>query len=467
MLPMERTFKVPNVDNFIEEGKKVPLKFRKIVLSGLVMHMEVEATTASGWPSVSGAALRTLAGNVSVDYASLQDDNENELPADLNEGSADWTTSVVNVGEKRLGSEEEVDSSIYGTAYNAFGGGKSGREACHAIAALCEVSSINTLISNFLQPLQGKQISGPKGRVHCSLNINTETGRLSSRKPNLQNQPALEKDRYKIRQAFIAEPGNCLIVADYGQLELRILAHLSNCKSMRDAFKAGGDFHSRTAMNMYSHVRKAVEEGKVLLEWDRQPGEEKPPIPLLKDVFATERRQAKMLNFSIAYGKTPIGLSKDWKVTQNDAQTTVDLWYKERQEVRQWQEERKKEAHTKQCVYTLLGRARHFPNMDSTNWYLQGHIERAAINTPVQGSAADVAMCAMLEISRNSQLEKLGWKLLLQVHDEVILEGPTETAEEAKSLVIQCMSYPFNGKNILSVDLAVDAKCAPNWYDGK
>jgi DNA polymerase-1 len=88
MLPMERTFKVPNVDNFIEEGKKVPLKFRKIVLSGLVMHMEVEATTPSGWPSVSGAALRTLAGKVSVDYASLQDDNENELPADLNEGSA-------------------------------------------------------------------------------------------------------------------------------------------------------------------------------------------------------------------------------------------------------------------------------------------------------------------------------------------------------------------------------------------
>jgi len=132
-----------------------------------------------------------------------------------------------------------------------------------------------------------------------------------------------------------------------------------------------------------------------------------------------------------------------------------------------WQSERKKEAHTSQCVHTLLGRARHFPNMKSASSSLKGHIERAAINTPVQGSAADVAMCAMLEISRNSQLKKLGWKLLLQVHDEVILEGPTENAEEAKSLVVQCMSNPFDGKNILSVDLAVDAKCALNWYEGK
>lgn len=466
ILPSERTFKVPNVDNFIEEGKKVPSKFRNIVLRGVGVTMEVEATTPSGWPAVTGAALKTLAGKVSVDYDSQLDDNDDELPADLNTGLG-LTSDGVKDGEKSFGSDEEVDSSIYGTAYNAFGGGQKGRDACHAIAALCEVSSINTLISNFLQPLQGKEISGQKGRVHCSLNINTETGRLSARKPNLQNQPALEKDRYKIRRAFIAERGNSLIVADYGQLELRILAHLSTCKSMLDAFKAGGDFHSRTAMNMYPHVREAVEKGEVLLEWDPQPGEEKPPIPLLKDLYATERRKAKMLNFSIAYGKTAIGLSKDWKVSEEEAKETVKLWYNERQEVLKWQHERKNEARTRQCVHTLLGRARHFPNMKSASSSLKGHIERAAINTPVQGSAADVAMCAMLEISNNSRLKDLGWKLLLQVHDEVILEGPTASSEEAKALVVKCMSYPFSGKNILQVDLAVDAKCALNWYEGK
>lgn len=132
-----------------------------------------------------------------------------------------------------------------------------------------------------------------------------------------------------------------------------------------------------------------------------------------------------------------------------------------------WQEDRKYEALNNQCVHTLLGRARHFPNIKSVKSSLKGHIERAAINTPVQGSAADVAMCAMLEISRDSRLKELGWKLLLQVHDEVILEGPTKSAEEAKSLVVKCMSLPFNGENILSVGLSVDAKCALNWYEGK
>ncbi|KAH9288195.1 hypothetical protein KI387_032312 [Taxus chinensis] len=467
VMPNERTMKVPNVDNFIEEGKKTPGKYRNIVLCGLGVPMEVEKYTMSGWPTVSSAALKALAGKVSVDYSNLEDEGENDYATDLDDGSAMLTSSGVNIGGQTTENKVEADPSVYGTAYGAFGGGKRGKEACQAIAALCEVSSINTLISNFLQPLQGKEISGIDGRVHCSLNINTETGRLSARKPNLQNQPALEKDRYKIRQAFIADSGNSLIVADYGQLELRILAHLSNCKSMLDAFKAGGDFHSRTAMNMYPHVRDAVEKNNVLLEWDPQPGEEKPPLPLLKDVFATERRKAKMLNFSIAYGKTAVGLSKDWKVTLQEAKETVNLWYKEREEVSRWQEERKHEAQTKQCVYTLLGRARHLPCLKSASFGQKGHIERAAINTPVQGSAADVAMCAMLEIARNARLKELGWTLVLQVHDEVILEGPTETAEEAKLLVVDCMSYPFYGKNILRVDLAVDAKYAPNWYAAK
>ncbi|MED6184111.1 hypothetical protein PIB30_117652 [Stylosanthes scabra] len=236
---------------------------------------------------------------------------------------------------------------------------------------------------------------------------------------------------------------------------------------MLEAFEAGGDFHSRTAMNMYPYIRDAVSEKQVLLEWHPQPGEDKPPVPLLKDAFASERRKAKMLNFSIAYGKTPIGLSKDWKVSVKEAKKTVDLWYNDRKEVLKWQEERKEEALESSCVYTLLGRCRRFPSVKQATNYQKGHIERAAINTPVQGSAADVAMCAMLQIWNNEQLKDLGWKLLLQVHDEVILEGPTESAEVAKAIVVECMSKPFNGNNILKVGLSVDAKCAQNWYAGK
>ncbi|XP_042037339.1 DNA polymerase I B, chloroplastic/mitochondrial-like [Salvia splendens] len=458
-LPVKKEFKIPNVDNIIEEGKKKATKFRKIVLSKPEgVNMVADKFTPSGWPSVSGDALKTLAGKVSADFDFLDEEDEEELPEEENQIS-----SMDN------GAPQSVDRDIsaYGTAYSAFGGGQAGIEACHAIAALCEVCSIDSLISNFILPLQGNHISGKDGRIHCSLNINTETGRLSARRPNLQNQPALEKDRYKIRQAFIAAPGNSLIVADYGQLELRILAHLANCKSMLEAFKAGGDFHSRTAMNMYPHIRKAVENKDVLLEWHPQPGEDKPPAPLLKDAFGSERRKAKMLNFSIAYGKTTVGLARDWKVSREEAQETVNLWYSDRQEVLHWQTLRKKQAHNYHCVNTLLGRARHFPSLKNASSAHKAHIERAAINTPVQGSAADVAMCAMLQISRNKRLKELGWRLLLQVHDEVILEGPTESSEEAKAIVVDCMSKPFDGKNILRVGLSVDAKCAQSWYAAK
>ncbi|CAJ1964226.1 unnamed protein product [Sphenostylis stenocarpa] len=454
-LPTERIFKVPNVDKVIVEGKKVPTKFRDIKLNSIGYNLNVEMYTPSGWPSVSGDALKVLAGKVSAEY----DFDEACREVDLDEEDRNPSQSEVLPAE--------VDKSAYGTAFSRFPTEEEGREACHAIAALCEVCSIDSLISNFIVPLQGRNISGEDHRIHCSININTETGRLSARRPNLQNQPALEKDRYKIRQAFIAAPGNSLIVADYGQLELRILAHLAKCKSMLEAFEAGGDFHSRTAMKMYPYIREAVERKEVLLEWHPQPGEDKPPVPLLKDAFASERRKAKMLNFSIAYGKTPVGLSKDWKVSVKEARRTVDLWYNDRKEVLKWQEERKKEACESQRVHTLLGRARRFPKIDPDHSYHKGHIERAAINTPVQGSAADVTMCAMLQISKNKKLKELGWKLLLQVHDEVILEGPTESAEVAKAIVVECMSKPFNGSNFLKVGLTVEAKCAQNWYAAK
>ncbi|KAK6132910.1 hypothetical protein DH2020_033346 [Rehmannia glutinosa] len=361
-----KEFKVPNVDNIIEEGKKSPTKYRKIILRKPDhVNIETDKYTASGWPSVSGDVLKSLAGKVSADFDFLDEENDEELPENVTEKSSEESEATPGVG---------TDTSAYGAAYSAFGGGQAGIEACHAIAALCEVCSIDSLISNFILPLQ---------------------------------------------------------------LELRILAHLANCKSMLDAFKAGGDFHSRTAMNMYPHIRDAVERKDVLLEWHPQSGEDKPPVPLLKDAFASERRKAKMLNFSIAYGKTTVGLARDWKVSREEAQETVNLWYSDRQEVLSWQEKRKQQARQYQLVYTLLGRARHFPSLKNCSSAHKHHIERAAINTPVQ------------------------------VHDEVILEGPTESAEEAKAIVVDCMSKPFDGENFLRVDLSVDAKCAQNWYSAK
>ncbi|XP_066325911.1 DNA polymerase I A, chloroplastic-like isoform X2 [Miscanthus floridulus] len=349
--PQSKTFKVLNEENVTTEGKKTS-KYRTIELCSIVEDLKTDMFTPSGWPSASGDALRSLAGKIPTEYIYTMDDIQED-------------------DEDTNGSENPDGDSSYGTAYEAFGGGKNGKEACHAIAALCEICSIDSLISNFILPLQGDHISCAEGRIHCSLNINTETGRLSARTPNLQ------------------------------------------------------------------------------------------------DAFGAERRKAKMLNFSIAYGKTAVGLSRDWKVSVKEARDTLKLWYGDRKEVLAWQKSQKKLAREQCEVYTLLGRSRHFPNLTQFGPGQRGHIERAAINAPVQGSAADVAMCAMLEIKRNVRLKELGWRLLLQVHDEVILEGPSESAEVAKAIVVECMSKPFYGTNILKVDLAVDAKCAKSWYAAK
>ena len=224
-------------------------------------------------------------------------------------------------------------------------------------------------------------------RVHCSLNLNTETGRLSSRRPNLQNQPALEKDQYKIRDAFVAEEGKTLIVADYGQLELRILAHITNCNSMIEAFRSGGCFHSRTAVGMYPHVKAAVDNGDVLLEWDYSKGQ--PTVPLVKDTFASERRKAKTLNFSIAYGKTVHGLAQDWAISKEEAQETLDAWYRDRPEVKRWQEDTRKFAIERKFVETIMGRRRDLPDASKDRSKAAGHALRAAINTPIQGRCVD------------------------------------------------------------------------------
>lgn len=214
--PKERVFEVENLDRLKGEKKNTHM-----TIVGL--ELPVPYRTITGMPSVDGKALKLIAG--------------------------------------------DPTNNKYGTAYNFFklkGNEEAGKAFCYAIESLLKYKGIDTLLHTFIEPLQ--TLCDKSERIHYSLNINTETGRLSAKKPNAQNQPALDKDIYKIRKGFIAAPGNSLIVADYGQLELRILAHMTSCQSMIQAFKAGGDFHSRTAISMYPEIKKEVEEGKVLLE---------------------------------------------------------------------------------------------------------------------------------------------------------------------------------------------------------
>ncbi|EGC29930.1 hypothetical protein DICPUDRAFT_158421 [Dictyostelium purpureum] len=422
-MPKSKDFETENVEGIIEEGRTKPKKNMSFILDGL--GFPSNSVTTSGWPSVDASALRELAG-------------------------------------------KSPENGKFGTAYQFFvdksenkeEGEALGKEACLAIASLLELGTIGTLLNTFIIPLQ--KLADKNSRLHTSVNVNTETGRLSSRKPNLQNQPALEKDRYKIRKAFTCEPGNTLIVADYGQLELRLLAHITNCKSMISAFKVGGDFHSRTAMGMYPHVKEAVDKGEVLLEWD---GDGEPPKPLLKNIFASERRKAKTLNFSIAYGKTAHGLSTDWGVTLKEAQETLNRWYEDRPEVLVWQRKTIATAHSHKWTRTLMGRYRHLPDIDNSAKGMKNHAERASINTPLQGGAADIVMKAMLIIEDNKRIKELGYKLIMQIHDELILEGPEENADEARGLVMNLMSNPLTTP--LLIDLVVDCRYAKTWYEAK
>lgn len=399
-------------EGLLENGNlKRSRKLKKdIVLKGL--GKQVVETTASGWPSVSGSAMQRLAGRPRAEPPQYGDEDDPEM--------------------------------------------------CLAVDDLISASRISTLVSTFIGPLQSWP--GKDGRIHASLNLNTETGRLSSRRPNLQNQPAFEKDRYKVRKAFVPEEGNSLIVADYGQLELRLLAHITNCKSMIEAFEAGGDFHSRTAVTMFDEVAAAVERGDCLLEREEGTCALNSP-PLVKDVFSAQRRKAKTLNFSIAYGKTVRGLAKDWNVSDKEAKETVDLWYKERKEVSTWQKECIDFLYENHYVKTILGRRRHLPDIASHDYKAQAHAKRAAINAPLQGSAADLVMAAMVNLHQNRVLSALGWKIILQVHDEIILEGPDESAAIAMPIVIDEMKNPIDFP--LRVDLTVDAKSAKSWYEAK
>jgi DNA polymerase-1 len=181
------------------------------------------------------------------------------------------------------------------------------------------------------------------------------------------------------------------------------------------------------------------------------------------DEEGEERRKAKVLNFSIAYGKTAFGLAKDWEISHAEAERTVELWYGDRPEVQLWQERTKEQARRTRRVYTILGRHRDLPDINTR--LLKAHSERAAINTPIQGSAADIVMCAMLKVWRCAELAELGFRMQLQVHDELILEGPEANAPRAMERVVELMSRPFDKP--LLVDLVVDAKVVTDWGSAK
>ena len=308
----------------------------------------------------------------------------------------------------------------------------------HPLAAeVWNYRTLSKLKSTYVDALP-RLILPRTGRLHTSFNQTiTATGRLSSSEPNLQNIPVRTEEGRRIRQAFIPEPDWKMLSADYSQIELRILAHYSEDETLMEAFQEGQDIHSRTAAELFNCPPEAV--------------------------TSEMRRQAKVINFGILYGMSAFGLSKELGINNREAQIMIDQYFLKYGRVKQYIENTLSEARRTHMVTTLFNRRRNMDDINSSNRAVRQFAERTAINTPIQGTAADLIKMAMIRIHETLQREKMDARMLLQVHDELVFESPEKEILPLKTLVKDIME----GVLTLRVPLVVQISQGSNWADLK
>ena len=280
-----------------------------------------------------------------------------------------------------------------------------------------------------------KEISAD-GRIHTNFQMTvTATGRLSSTEPNLQNIPVRRELGAQIRRMFVASPGKVLVDADYSQIELRLLAHIANDETMIAAFRSGEDIHAVTASQVFG-------------------------VPLA-EVTPLQRSHAKAVNFGIVYGISAFSLAQDIGVFQNEAKAYMDSYFAKYHGVRAYMTRVVEQAKADGYVTTLFGRRRDLPELKSSNFNLRSFGERVALNMPIQGTAADIIKAAMVRVDARMRAEHLQARLLLQVHDELIVECPAEEAETVKAILVDEMEHVVDYR----VPLLVDAKIGASWAE--
>ena len=274
------------------------------------------------------------------------------------------------------------------------------------------------------------------GRIHTNFQMTvTATGRLSSTEPNLQNIPVRKQLGSQMRRMFIAPKGSVLVDADYSQIELRLLAHISGDQAMIDAFLSGEDFHAVTASNVF-HVP-------------------------LEEVTPAMRSSAKAVNFGIVYGISAFSLAQDINVMPREAQAYIDAYFREYSGVRQYMTDVVEKAKTDGYVTTLYGRRRDIPELKNSKYAVRQFGERVALNMPIQGTAADIMKLAMIDVFNALKESGLKAKLVLQVHDELIVECPEEEAEQVSAILKKSMA----GIASLRVPLVVDVGFGSSWAE--
>ena len=293
--------------------------------------------------------------------------------------------------------------------------------------------AISKLKSTYTDKLP-KMVNSNTGRVHTSYHqAVTATGRLSSSDPNLQNIPIRSEAGRRIREAFIAPDGYKILAADYSQIELRIMAHLSRDQGLMDAFAKGQDIHQATAAEIFSTN--------------------------IDEVTANQRRSAKAINFGLIYGMSAFGLSKQLQITRAEAQNYIEQYFDRYPQVKHYMDETKQSAKKMGYVETVFGRRLYLADIESSNYQRRQYAERSAINAPMQGTAADLIKMAMILLHQKIKEESFEAKIIMQVHDELVIEVNENQSDELSGITTSVMSEISK----LDVDLKVDADIGNNW----
>ena len=303
------------------------------------------------------------------------------------------------------------------------------------VAKILDFRGLKKLLSTYVDNLP-TLINQHTGHIHTSFNQTiTATGRLSSSDPNLQNIPVRGEDGKEIRKAFVPEPGCLFFSADYSQIELRVMAHLSQDEAMIRVFREGKDLHAATASNIY---KKPIDE-----------------------VSRDERTKSKRANFGIIYGITVFGLAERLDISRDEARQLIDGYFETFPQVHDYMEKAKQTAREQGYVTTLFGRRRYLPDINSQNATVRGFAERNAINAPIQGTAADIIKVAMIRIFQRFQKENIRSKMILQVHDELNFSVYPEEKEQVERIVLEEMQGAFP----LAVPLIADSGFGSNWLE--
>ena len=336
--------------------------------------------------------------------------------------------------ELGLPKTKRTKTGHYSTDANSL----EGLKGIHPVVdQILDYRQVSKLKSTYVDALP-EMVNPHTGRVHTSYNqTGSATGRISSSDPNLQNIPIRTELGRQVRRAFVAEgaPEWQLFSADYSQIELRVLAHLSQDPGLLEAFRRGEDIHSATASLMFE-------------------------VPL-NEVDSEMRRIAKVLNFGVIYGLSPHGISQQTGFSREQGREFIDTYFAKYPGINEYLEKVKAQARADQYVETMLGRRRYLPEINSPNFNTRGGAERMAINMPIQGTAADIMKLAMVRVQRRLDADEMRTKMLLQVHDELVFETPSEELDALQDLVFDEMPAAMS----LDVTLKVDAKWAYNWGD--